>query len=51
LLLIDTNITDNSEHGSFQVGETYGVTARSLLVFALQAERAVKDIPSRTPEK
>ncbi len=51
LLLIDTNITDNSEHGGFQVGETYGVTARSLLVFALQAERAVKDIPSRTPEK
>ena len=40
LLLIDTNITDNSEHGSFKVGETYGVTARSLLVFALQPDRA-----------
>ena len=37
-LLIDTNITDNSEHGSFKVGDSYGVTARSLLVFALQAD-------------
>jgi hypothetical protein len=49
--MIDTNITDNSEHGSFKVGEAYGVTARSLLVFALQAEKASKDSPSRTPEK
>ena len=37
-LLVDTNITDNSEQGTFEVGEAYGVTARSLLVFALQAE-------------
>jgi isoamylase len=51
LLLIDTNITDNSEEGGFKVGETYGVTARSLLVFALQAKKASKDIPSRTPKK
>jgi glycogen operon protein len=51
LLLIDTNITDNSEHGSFKVGDTYGVTARSLLVFALQPEKASQDIPFRTPEK
>jgi len=36
-LLVDTNITDNSEKGIFKVGESYGVTARSLLVFALQA--------------
>jgi isoamylase len=39
-LLIDTNITDNSEEGTFNVGDTYGVTARSLLVFALQAAPA-----------
>jgi glycogen operon protein len=37
-LLIDTNIIDNSERGSFKVGEAYGVTARSLLVFVLKAE-------------
>jgi isoamylase len=36
-LLIDTNISDNSEKGSFKVGDSYGVTARSLLVFALEA--------------
>jgi glycogen operon protein len=36
-LLIDTNITDNSEKGSFKVGDSYGVTARSLLVFTLEA--------------
>jgi isoamylase len=38
-LLIDTNITDNSEQGRFKVGDAYGVTARSLLVFALEAEQ------------
>ena len=36
-LLIDTNIADNSEKGSFKIGDSYGVTARSLLVFALEA--------------
>jgi isoamylase len=36
-LLIDTNIADNSEKGSFKFGDSYGVTARSLLVFALEA--------------
>ena len=36
-LLIDTNVVDNSEEGSFKVGDSYGVTARSLLVFALEA--------------
>jgi len=35
--LIDTNVADNSEEGSFKVGDSYGVTARSLLVFALEA--------------
>jgi isoamylase len=38
LLLIDTNVSDNSEQGSFQCGTAYAVTARSLLVFTLQAE-------------
>jgi len=38
VLLIDTNVTDNSEQGSFQCGTAYAVTARSLLVFTLQAE-------------
>jgi isoamylase len=36
-LLIDTNITDNSEEGCFKVGDSYGVTARSLLLFALES--------------
>jgi isoamylase len=35
-LLIDTNITDNSETGFFKVGDSYEVTARSLLVFGLE---------------
>ena len=38
-LLVDTNIDDNTEKGSFQIGDTYDVTARSLLVFALRAEK------------
>jgi isoamylase len=36
-LLVDTNVLDNSEHGRFNPGETYGVTSRSLLLFALEA--------------
>jgi isoamylase len=36
-LLIDTNVADNSEKGSFKVADSYGVTARSFLVFALEA--------------
>jgi glycogen operon protein len=36
-LLIDTNIADNSETGCFKFGDSYGVTARSLLVFGLEA--------------
>jgi isoamylase len=39
-LLIDTNVTDNSEHGTFKVGETYEVTSRSLLVLGLLEEGA-----------
>ena len=37
LLLVDTNVEDNSESGRFETGAEYGVTARSLLVFALDA--------------
>ncbi len=39
-LLIDTNIEDNSEKGSFPTGHEYSVTARSLLLFLLEAEAA-----------
>jgi isoamylase len=38
-LLIDTNIADNSEHGTFKVGEAYSVTNRSLLLLALVADK------------
>jgi glycogen operon protein len=37
-LLIDTNIPDFTTSPSFAVGSTYMVTARSLLVFVLEAE-------------
>jgi isoamylase len=37
-LLIDTNVLDNSEQGRFKAGAAYGVTSRSLLLFALEAE-------------
>jgi glycogen operon protein len=33
--LIDTNVPDDPETPSFKTGESYGVTARSLLLFAL----------------
>jgi glycogen operon protein len=35
-LLIDTNVDDNSEQGTFRAGAEYGVTARSLLLFQLE---------------
>ena len=37
-LLIDTNLDDDAEKGSFPFKTTYDVTARSLLLFALEAE-------------
>jgi glycogen operon protein len=37
-LLIDTNLEDNNAQGNFKTGEEYKVTARSVLLFALQAE-------------
>jgi glycogen operon protein len=36
-LLIDTNVIENTEAGSFKVGDVYKVTARSLLLFQLTA--------------
>jgi len=39
-LLIDTNVEDNSEAGIFKTGDQYGVTARSLLLFHLEADAA-----------
>jgi isoamylase len=35
-LLVDTNIADASEKGIFDPGDKYGVTGRSLLLFALR---------------
>ena len=35
-LLIDTNVLDNTEAGTFKIGEVYKVTARSLLLFLLR---------------
>ena len=39
-LLIDTNLAEDAELGSFATGEAYGVTGRSLLLFALEPETA-----------
>ncbi len=35
-LLVDTNIADSSEKANLKPGDKYGVTARSLLLFALK---------------
>jgi isoamylase len=39
-LLIDTNLPEDAEMGSFATGEVYGVTGRSLLLFALEPASA-----------
>jgi isoamylase len=39
-LLIDTNVIDNTEAGTFKTGDVYKVTNRSLLLFQLQASPA-----------
>jgi len=39
-LLIDTNIPGDTEQASFETGQKYAVTARSVLLFALQSETA-----------
>jgi isoamylase len=46
-LLIDTNLADDAELGTFAIGEVYGVTGRSLLLFALDPDPAAKDNGSR----
>jgi glycogen operon protein len=33
--LIDTNVPDDEDTPAFETGESYGVTSRSLLLFAL----------------
>jgi isoamylase len=37
-LLIDTNLAEDSEPGTFATGEIYGVTGRSLLLFVLEPD-------------
>jgi hypothetical protein len=37
-LLIDTNLPEDAEIGTFPTGELYGVTGRSLLLFALESD-------------
>jgi isoamylase len=46
-LLIDTNLEDDAELGTFVSGEAYGVTGRSLLLFALvEATPALEELLS-----
>jgi len=40
-LLIDTNLADDAQLGTFATGEAYGVTGRSLLLFALESDTAL----------
>ena len=37
-LLIDTNLPEDAEMGTFATGDIYGVTGRSLLLFALESD-------------
>ncbi len=41
-LLFDTNLEENDAKGSCKTGESYAVTARSVLLFALRGENAQK---------
>jgi glycogen operon protein len=51
-LLIDTNLDDESELGAFVSGEVYGVTGRSLLLFALvEATPALEELTSERAEE
>ena len=40
-LLIDTNLDGEAELGIFATGEVYGVTSRSLLLFALEPDESI----------
>jgi glycogen operon protein len=42
-LLIDTNLADVAELGTFATGEAYGVTGRSLLLFALESDTTLEE--------
>ena len=42
-LLIDTNFEENDAEGLFTTGDTYDVTERSVLLFALKSENAQKE--------
>jgi hypothetical protein len=46
-LLIDTKLADEAELGTFAIGEVYGVTGRSLLLFAFEPDPAAWDNDSR----
>ncbi|MGH7113644.1 MAG: glycogen debranching protein GlgX, partial [Stellaceae bacterium] len=39
-LLIDTNLAEDAELGTFATGESYGATGRSLLLLTLDPEAA-----------
>jgi isoamylase len=42
-LLVDTNLAEEALLGTFSTGEVYGVTGRSLLLFALEPDGAAAD--------
>jgi glycogen operon protein len=54
-LLIDTNLEGAAEESiekeMFKTGESYGVTARSLLLFELQAETATTEVEELSAQK
>jgi glycogen operon protein len=51
-LLIDTNLEDDAELGTFISGEVYGVTGRSLLLLALmEATPALEELTSENAEE
>ena len=45
-LIFDTNIPDDDQDRSFKIGEVYTVTARSLLLLALESTRQRRRAPS-----
>ena len=42
-LLVDTNFEENDAKGTFETGESYDVTDRSVLLFALKSDNAQKE--------
>jgi isoamylase len=37
-LLVDTNLAESADLGDFATGDSYGVTGRSVLLFALRSD-------------